>query len=97
MNYSKLEMKIYKTVSFGKILISSEYFVLKGALALAIPTKFKQSLTFFPIKSDELNWKSFDYKNKLWFECIIKLSNFTVTSSTNKKRADLVRSAPSYA
>ena len=43
MNYSKLEMKIYKTVSFGKILISSEYFVLKGALALAIPTKFKQS------------------------------------------------------
>ena len=90
MNYSKLEMKIYKTVSFGKILISSEYFVLKGALALAIPTKFKQSLTFFPIKSDELNWKSFDYKNKLWFECIIKLSNFTVTSSTNKKRADLL-------
>ena len=40
MNYSKSEMKIYKTSSFGKILISSEYFVLKGALALAIPTKF---------------------------------------------------------
>ena len=34
----------------GKLLITSEYFVLKGAQALAIPTKFKQSLNFI---SDE--------------------------------------------
>ena len=56
----------YKTSSKGKILLTSEYIVLKGALALAIPTKFKQSLIFEQNNSSLLDWKSYDSKNKIW-------------------------------
>ena len=48
----------YKTNSPGKILITSEYLVLKGALALAIPTKFQQSLSFIKNDSSTLAWES---------------------------------------
>ncbi|MBT4959772.1 MAG: hypothetical protein HON33_07355 [Flavobacteriaceae bacterium] len=43
----------FKTTSSGKILMTSEYVVLKGALALAIPTRFKQSLTFIKNNSNK--------------------------------------------
>ena len=43
----------YKTTSPGKLLITSEYFVLKGALALAIPTKFNQTLEFIANHSNK--------------------------------------------
>ena len=97
MNYSKSEMKIYKTSSFGKILISSEYFVLKGALALAIPTKFNQSFSFRPENSKILVWESYDFNDQIWFDCIINISNFTIESSENDEKAfillNLLRSA----
>ena len=90
MNYSKSEMKIYKTSSFGKILISSEYFVLKGALALAIPTKFKQSFSFHPENTKLLVWESYDFNDQIWFDCIINISNFTIESSENDEKAFLL-------
>lgn len=54
----------------GKLLISGEYFVLDGALALAIPTKVGQSLTvkYAPSFSPTLSWKSYDVKGNCWFE-----------------------------
>ena len=41
----------------GKLLITAEYYVVKGALALAIPTKFRQSLDFKYNASNTLKWK----------------------------------------
>jgi len=55
----------FNTSSPGKLLITSEYYVVKGALALAIPTKFKQSLDFICTNSNKLEWKSYDRKNEL--------------------------------
>ena len=52
----------FKISSPGKLLITSEYYVTKGALALAIPTKFRQSLEFKCDNSNKLKWKSFDEK-----------------------------------
>mgnify|MGYP005690369501 FL=1 len=71
----------YKTSSNGKILLTSEYAVLKGALALAIPTKFKQSLIFEQNDSSSLIWKSYNSKNKIWFQCEMLLPNLELIKS----------------
>ncbi len=54
----------------GKLLISGEYLVLEGALALAIPCRIGQEMRL-NIESKEnalLHWKSLDYQGKVWFE-----------------------------
>lgn len=54
--------------SNGKLLITGEYLVLKGATALALPLKFGQDLNIKPLeKSKEILWKTY-VGNKLWFE-----------------------------
>jgi len=82
----------FKTTSSGKILMTSEYVVLKGALALAIPTRFKQSLIFIKKKSNKLIWKSYDSKNKIWFNCEFNLSNLHFTNSSNSKKGKVLQS-----
>lgn len=53
----------------GKLLITGEYFVLDGAKALAVPTKFGQSLeVFFNDDTEGVSWRSFDIDKNVWFE-----------------------------
>jgi len=54
--------------SNGKLLLTSEYLVLDGAKALALPTKFGQDLTVVNGANQEINWTSFDYDHDIWFE-----------------------------
>lgn len=65
-----------KFYSHGKLLITAEYAVLDGAKALALPTKFGQTLEVKPIESPEIRWKSFDHKGILWFETTLQLPSF---------------------
>jgi mevalonate kinase len=62
----------------GKILLSGEYFVLDGALALALPTKVGQSLAvkYAPSFSPVLSWKSFDVQGNCWFESKFEFWHF---------------------
>ena len=82
----------FKTTSSGKILMTSEYVILKGALALAIPTRFKQSLTFIKKKSNKLIWESYDSKNKIWFNCEFKLPNLQLSNTSNNKKGKILQS-----
>lgn len=64
----------------GKLLLTGEYFILDGAVGLALPTTFGQSLTVSknaecpsePVEElklvEEICWKSINEKNKIWFE-----------------------------
>jgi mevalonate kinase len=61
--------------SNGKLLITGEYVVLDGALSLAIPTRFGQSLAVEPINEPKLIWKSLDENNNAWFEDEFSLQN----------------------
>ena len=54
--------------SNGKLLLTGEYVVLDGALALALPTKFGQNLIVEPISTKQILWKSFDQDGSVWFE-----------------------------
>lgn len=54
--------------SNGKLLLTAEYAVLDGAKALAIPTKYGQSLCVEENDSNIIDWKSYDELGKIWFE-----------------------------
>ena len=54
--------------SNGKLLITGEYAVLDGALALAIPTKFGQHLRARENETGMLRWTGKDEHNNIWFE-----------------------------
>lgn len=69
-------MKTFK--SNGKLLLTGEYVVLDGAKALAIPTVFGQSLSVSCISSSRILWKSFDYKDDVWFKMAFELSNTNI-------------------
>lgn len=54
----------------GKLLLTGEYFVLDGALALAMPVRYGQDMevTALPEGQQQLQWASKDEKGQVWFE-----------------------------
>ena len=63
-----LNIMTNKFYSNGKLLITGEYLVLNGAKALALPTKFGQSLQVSSIVEKKISWISFDTDKSVWFE-----------------------------
>lgn len=63
-------MKPFKKTYYanGKLLLSGEYLVLDGALALATPTKKGQSLTYLGDSISGLHWISYDEKGQVWYK-----------------------------
>ncbi|WP_299361421.1 GYDIA family GHMP kinase [Winogradskyella sp.] len=84
---TKNSPKVYR--SNGKLLITGEYAVLDGALALAIPTKYGQSLTVEENDSDTIIWKSFDKNGEIWFDdaLIIEDGGIQKHTSTTLRQA----------
>ena len=70
--------------SHGKLLITSEYLILKGAKGLAVPCNKGQFLKFKATNSKNLNWKSYDFNNRIWFEAIFECKNFNYIKSNKK-------------
>ena len=66
--------------SNGKLLITGEYLVLDGAKALALPTKFGQTLIIEEGKDQLISWTSYDHDGSIWFE-----DNISFTSIKNKE------------
>ncbi|MCB4797257.1 GYDIA family GHMP kinase [Neotamlana laminarinivorans] len=70
--------------SNGKLLITGEYVVLDGANALAVPTKYGQTLEIEPFNQGTLLWQSFNSENELWFTDEIHINEgFIIHESTN--------------
>ena len=80
-----------KFKSNGKLLITSEYLVMKGAMALAIPAKLDQELNVISTNSDFVNWKSFNKDNQIWYEEKFFLDKGTLIYHGEKnKMSDLI-------
>ncbi|WP_179348010.1 GYDIA family GHMP kinase [Winogradskyella pacifica] len=75
--------------SNGKLLLTAEYAVLDGAKALAIPTKYGQSLVVEPNDSNVINWKSYNELNEVWFECRISFNEITTTDEKSQQNNDV--------
>lgn len=62
--------------SNGKLLLSAEYLVLDGALALALPSKYGQSLSIESATENHCQWSSYDADGSLWFKAIFSSTDF---------------------
>ncbi len=69
----------------GKLLLSGEYLVLKGAKALAIPTKPGQSIKIYESQKNELSWTAYHPKG-IWNSATFN-DTFTIINSTDKRFA----------
>lgn len=77
---------IYKYYSNAKFLLTGEYLVLHGALALAIPLKYGQVLEVFESENADLEWLAYE-KGKLWLKFSIsnqEIENQTFEGETEK-------------
>lgn len=70
--------------SNGKLLLSGEYAILEGALGLAIPTSYGQSLEVTPTSSGLLVWTSLDEDGNSWFTATFDLSNLKILSTSDE-------------
>ncbi len=74
--------------SNGKLLISGEYLVMHGALALALPVKFGQSLSVSSSDKNYLFWQTF-VNDKLWFSAGFD-NNLDAFNVSDKATADFL-------
>lgn len=77
--------------SNGKLLITGEYLVLDGALSLAVPCVFGQSLNFLSHSNPTLNWKSYDSNGKLWFESVFNYDSLEVLKTSHSSTVSWVQ------
>jgi hypothetical protein len=81
-----------KNLSFfssGKLLITSEYAVIDGACALAVPTKLGQSMTVIDNKEPGIHWIAKDVDGNIWFEDHFHVNDFESTLQTNETTSRL--------
>ena len=86
-------MKFY---SNGKILITGEYFVLNGALSLALPTLYGQYLEINDNDSNIINWTSFNKNKEIWFKCELDKDSLKVQYSSSKEISEIIKELISY-
>ncbi len=67
-----------KFYSNGKLLLTGEYGILDGALGLAIPTKYGQSLSLKKSNENKLVWTSLDENNETWFNATFLKQHNTI-------------------
>ncbi len=81
--------------SNGKLLITAEYLVLKGALSLAIPTQYGQSLAVHPQTNSGLTWQAYENEEK-WLNFNLtmdEIRNFKDVSEEKLFIAELLNQA----
>lgn len=59
--------------SCGKLLITGEYLILRGARGLALPTSYGQHMRITSTKDERIEWKSYDREGKLWFQALFSI------------------------
>jgi len=83
-----------KKISFfssGKLLITSEYAVIDGACALALPTKLGQRMTVIDKEDPGIHWIAKDVDGHIWFEDHFHIHNLQPTTQTNETRSRLIQ------
>lgn len=80
-----------KIFSPGKLLLTSEYAVLDGALALAVPTKWGQEF-FYEEKADGESlvfWEAY-HQDKSWLKATINYASWTVVETNLPEAAAFI-------
>ncbi|NIF05459.1 30S ribosomal protein S6 [Chryseobacterium sp. Tr-659] len=75
----------------GKLMLTSEYFAIDGALVLAVPTRLGQEF-FFEEKNDEKSliiWEAY-HQNKLWLTAVIDYTNWQILETNIPSSAEFI-------
>jgi len=75
----------------GKLMLTSEYFAVDGALVLAVPTKLGQEF-FFEEKSDGKSlifWEAY-HQSKLWLKAVIDYKNWRILETNITSSAEFI-------
>ncbi len=78
---------IQKYYSHGKFLLTGEYLVLKGALALALPLELGQTLTVETVCTPSLQWNAYK-PNGPWFSVTMNPENLEIINSDDQPKAE---------
>lgn len=70
--------------SNGKVLLTGEYAVLNGSLAVGLPTKMGQDMLVENKISEKISWSSFNMNSEKWFECLLDLKSLKILDTSNK-------------
>ena len=71
----------------GKLLLTGEYLVLKGALALALPTRFGQTMTVETVCTPSLQWDAYKPDAK-WFSATLNPDTLAVMETDDPAKAE---------
>ncbi len=71
----------------AKLLLTSEYLVLNGAQALAIPLKFGQSLSVKENSLGFIYWQAIAHDGSTWFSAKYALNEFNIIESSDPDMA----------
>lgn len=76
----------------GKLLLTSEYYILDGALSLALPTRVGQRLNvrYRSSYDPHLYWKSLDHNKNPWFEGKFEFWHFNCVDRAPNENARFV-------
>ncbi|MDF2934336.1 MAG: ribosomal protein [Chryseobacterium sp.] len=75
----------------GKLMLTSEYFAVDGALVLAVPTRLGQEF-FFEEKHDGKSlifWEAY-HQNKLWLKAVIDYQNWQILEANITSSAEFI-------
>lgn len=75
----------------GKLMLTSEYVAVDGALVLAVPTKLGQEL-FFTEENDEkslIHWNAY-HQDQLWLETTIDYKTWTILETNDQKASEFI-------
>lgn len=78
---------VYQNCYNAKLLLTSEYLVLDGAEALAVPLRFGQCLTVKEDESESIRWKSVAHDNLVWFTARFEIDDFSIIESSARETA----------
>ena len=73
--------------SHGKFLLTGEYLVLKGALALALPLKLGQSLTVETVCTPSLQWNAYQPDGP-WFSVTLNSKHLEIINCDDQPKAE---------
>ncbi len=75
----------------GKLMLTSEYFAMDGALVLAVPTRLGQELSFCQ-KDDQKSlifWEAY-HQNKLWLKAVIDYKSWQIVETNIPSGAEFI-------
>ena len=78
--------------SNGKILLTGEYLVLRGALALALPLQVGQSLSFDAVSDggEMLDWAAYKPDGE-WFSACLSKKDFSIVRTSDVSKAERLK------